>query len=74
MAFVYTAIAGGVLALVVALQRRRLRDTIERTAMLVRTRGANVAEIERIDATTDSRTRRPSRSARSWRRLALSAR
>lgn len=46
-AFVYTAIVGGVLALVVALCRRQLGDTIERTAIFVRTRGANVAEIER---------------------------
>ena len=34
------------LALVVALNRRRLRDTVERTAALVSTGGANVAEIE----------------------------
>ena len=52
-AFVYTAIAGGVLALAVALSRRRLRDTIERTAWFVRTRGANVAEIE--GASSDNR-------------------
>jgi prepilin peptidase CpaA len=52
-AFAYTAIAGGVLALAVALSRRRLRDTIERTAWFVRTRGANVAEIE--SASSDNR-------------------
>jgi prepilin peptidase CpaA len=52
-AFAYTAIAGGVLALAVALSRRRLRDTIERTALFVRTRGANVAEIE--GASSDNR-------------------
>lgn len=46
MAFVYTALAGGALAVVVALRRRRLRDTIERTAIFVRTRGANVGDIE----------------------------
>ena len=46
MAFVYTAIAGGVIALIVAARRRRLQDTLERTATLVRTAGANVGEIE----------------------------
>jgi len=45
--------ASGVLALAVALSRRRLRDTIERTAWFVRTRGANVAEIE--GASSDNR-------------------
>jgi prepilin peptidase CpaA len=45
-AFVYTAIAGGVLALAAAARRRRLATTLERTATLVRTAGANVAEIE----------------------------
>jgi prepilin peptidase CpaA len=53
MAFVYTAIAGGVLALLVAVWRRRLRDTIERTAIFVHTRGANVEDIE--GATSDNR-------------------
>jgi prepilin peptidase CpaA len=47
MAFLYTALAGGVLAIIVATRRRRLRETVERTAMLVRTAGANVGEIER---------------------------
>jgi prepilin peptidase CpaA len=46
LAFVYTAIAGGVLALTVAVLRRTLHVTVDRTAALVRTRGANVAEIE----------------------------
>jgi prepilin peptidase CpaA len=45
-AVLYSAIAGGLLALIVAARRRRLRDTMERTAALVCTRGANVAEIE----------------------------
>ena len=53
MAFVYTAIAGGALALLVALGRRRLRDTIERTAIFVHTRGANVEDIE--SATSNNR-------------------
>ena len=46
VAFVYTAIAGGLLALIVAVRRRRLQETVERTAALVRTGGSNVAEIE----------------------------
>jgi len=46
MAFLYTAMAGGALAMVVALQRRRLGATVGRTAALVYTAGANVAEIE----------------------------
>jgi prepilin peptidase CpaA len=46
MAFLYTAMAGGALAVVIALQRRRLGATMERTAALVRTGGANAAEIE----------------------------
>jgi prepilin peptidase CpaA len=50
VAFAYTALAGGVLAVAVALWRRRLGDTLERTAMFVRTRGANVAEIERTSS------------------------
>ncbi len=45
-AFVYAAIAGGVLAGIVAVQRGRLGFTIARTATLVRTGGSNVAEIE----------------------------
>jgi prepilin peptidase CpaA len=46
-AFIYTAVAGGLLALLVALGRRRLRVTVERAAALVSGGGANVAEIER---------------------------
>ncbi len=46
-AFVYTALAGGLLAVIVAIRRRRLRATVERTAMLVRTAGGNAGEIER---------------------------
>jgi len=45
-AFLYTSIAGGVLALAVAIRRRRLAATVERAARLVHTAGANVAEIE----------------------------
>jgi prepilin peptidase CpaA len=50
VAFVYTAIAGGVLALIVAARRRRLRETVGRTVALVRTGGANVADIEEVSA------------------------
>jgi hypothetical protein len=53
MAFVYTAIAGGALALLVAAGRGRLRDTIDRTANFVHTRGANVEDIE--SATSNNR-------------------
>jgi prepilin peptidase CpaA len=44
--FVYTAIAGGLLALAVAARRRMLRDTVERTALFIQTRGLNAAAIE----------------------------
>ena len=47
-AFLYAVIAGGVLAVVVALQRRRLYETLGRAAALVMTRGENVAEIEDV--------------------------
>jgi prepilin peptidase CpaA len=50
LAFVYAAIAGGVLAVLVAMQRRTLDVTVARTAMLVRSRGANVAEIEQTSS------------------------
>jgi prepilin peptidase CpaA len=46
-AFVYTALAGGALAVIVAMRRRLLRQTVARAAALVRTGGANVIEIER---------------------------
>ena len=47
MAFLYTAIAGGGLAILVAMQRRRLRDTLEGTATLVCTGGANTGDLEK---------------------------
>ena len=47
MAFLYTAIAGGVLAVLVAIRRRRLRETLDGTSTLVCTGGANAADIER---------------------------
>ena len=50
VAFVYTAIAGGVVALIVAVRRRRLRETVGRTAELVSTGGSNVVEIEKASA------------------------
>jgi len=46
-AFLYTAIAGGLLAVVIASRRHRLRTTVERTAMLVRSGGGTAAAIER---------------------------
>jgi prepilin peptidase CpaA len=45
-AFLYAAIAGGVLAVIVARRRRVLREAVGRTAVLVRTGGGNVAAIE----------------------------
>jgi prepilin peptidase CpaA len=50
MAFLYTAMAGGVLAIVVAVQRQRLRTTLANAATLVRTGGSNVSDIESADA------------------------
>ena len=50
VAFLYTAIAGGLLAIVVAVRRRRLRETVERTAALLSTGGNNVAQIEHPSA------------------------
>jgi prepilin peptidase CpaA len=46
VAFIYTAIAGGLLAVIVAVRRRRLQVTMERTAAFVRTGGSNVGDIE----------------------------
>jgi prepilin peptidase CpaA len=45
-AFLYTAIAGAAIALLVALVRGRLQRTIDETMWLVLSRGANVAAIE----------------------------
>ena len=45
MAFLYTAIAGGILAFSIAVRRRRLGRSISQVATLVRT-GTNAAEIE----------------------------
>ena len=50
VAFVYTAILGGALALIVAVHRGRLEATLQETATLVFTGGANVADIERPTA------------------------
>jgi prepilin peptidase CpaA len=49
-AFFFTAIAGGVLALIVALHRRRLQHTISATARLVVNRTSAVAAIESPEA------------------------
>jgi prepilin peptidase CpaA len=48
LAFFYSALAGGALALFVAMQRRVLRDTVARATALVTTAGANAGEIETI--------------------------
>ena len=48
LAFFYTALAGGALAIAVALRRRMLRDTVARAAALVSSGGSNAAEIETI--------------------------
>ena len=45
-AFLYTAFAGGVLALIVAVRRRRLQRTIGGTARLIATAAANASAIE----------------------------
>ena len=47
MAFLYSAIAGGGLAVLVAISRHRFRETLAGTATLVWTGGANAADIER---------------------------
>ncbi len=53
MAFLYTAIAGGGIAVLVAMRRRRLRETLEGTATLVCTGGANAGDLEK--PSTDNR-------------------
>jgi prepilin peptidase CpaA len=50
MAFLYAAIAGGALAVLVAMRRRRLSETLEGPAMLVCSGGTNAAEIEKPTA------------------------
>jgi prepilin peptidase CpaA len=50
IAFVYTAVVGGVLALLIAVRRGRLSKTLAGAATLVRTGGANVAELEEPSA------------------------
>jgi prepilin peptidase CpaA len=47
-AFFYTALAGGVLAAIVAIRRRRLRQSLGAAARLVASGGANAAEIEKV--------------------------
>jgi prepilin peptidase CpaA len=46
VAFLYTVIAGGAIALLVALKRRRVRETLAGTVILMRTRGATAASLE----------------------------
>jgi prepilin peptidase CpaA len=45
-AFIYTALAGGAIAIVISLARRRLRQTVGDTALLIATAGMNAAAIE----------------------------
>ena len=45
-AFLYTALAGGGLAVVISLMRRRLRQTVGSTARLIASAGANAPAIE----------------------------
>lgn len=45
-AFIFTAIAGGILAAAVAAQRGRLQQTLARTGTLVASRGSNAAAIK----------------------------
>jgi len=45
-AFVYTLMVGGLLALIVAYSRRRLRSTIDSTAALIATGGATAVALE----------------------------
>jgi prepilin peptidase CpaA len=47
VAFLYTAMFGGALALLFAVLRGRLQDTLQGTATLVVTGGANVGQLER---------------------------
>ncbi len=49
-AFLYTAVIGGVLAIVIAIRRRRLGRTLGATARLVSDRAAGAAAIESPDA------------------------
>jgi prepilin peptidase CpaA len=46
-AFVYTAIAGGAIAIIVSIRRKRLQQTIGGAARLIATAAANVSTIER---------------------------
>ena len=45
-AFLYTALAGGVIAIVISLSRRSLRQTVGDTALLIATRGTHASAIE----------------------------
>ena len=46
MAFIYTALAGGVIAVAVSVYRRRLRQTVSGAALLIATVGATAPAIE----------------------------
>ena len=67
-AFLYTAIVGGVLAVAIAIRRRRLRQTIGATARLVSRDLRVLPQLSHPRWTTASRMHRRSRSVSSWRR------
>ncbi len=66
-AFLFTAVAGGVLAVIVALHRRRLAATVAGTARLISTPGDARSELKAPRRRAVSRTDRQSRSAASSR-------
>jgi prepilin peptidase CpaA len=45
-AFIYTALAGGAIAILISIWRRRLRQTVGDTALLIATRGMHAPAIE----------------------------
>ena len=49
-AFLYTALAGGVIGVIVAIRRRCLKQSIAATATLIASRGANAGDIDRPGA------------------------
>jgi prepilin peptidase CpaA len=49
-AFLYTAVAGGIIALLVAAARGRLRHSLENTGWFIVSRGANVSEVKHPQA------------------------
>jgi Flp pilus assembly protein protease CpaA len=64
-AFIYTALAGGAIAIVISLARRPCADVGD-TALLIATVGMNASAIESPLENNRSHTPRPSPSARCW--------